>query len=106
MSEPERLNREQVWRARVEAWKQSGESISAFAAHEKVSASSLRRWIHAHEKPSIPRFFRVVPATARPAAVPVRGLVVTIGDARIQVETGFDPLLLQQIVRALSSEAR
>ena len=89
----------------VRSWTQSGLSAKQFATSRGLSESSLFRW-KSEQMPApagvtstAPRvdFVRLVQRT--PAAP--RGLVVEIADARVRVESGFDPALLASVVAAL-----
>ena len=94
----------QEWISRIEAWRASGLSARAFAAREGVSVSSLFGWSRRLSMETGPRFLRVVPIPQAPAVEFPAGtasLVIAIGSATIQVDAGFDPLLLSQVVRAL-----
>jgi hypothetical protein len=92
------------WQERVRAWRESGKSAREFAQGQAFAASTLRYWSSRLERNQAPRFVRLVP---KPAVTAVgSGLVVEVGSARVRVGSGFDPLLLAQVVRALGTEAR
>lgn len=96
---------ESKWTERVQQWKQSGQSASAFAEGKEFKASTLvwwgrrlRRGEHEGAEPSIP-MARVV---TRPRAVaPSATLVIELHGARVMLQRGFDAELLTQVVRAL-----
>lgn len=92
------------WQGIVRAWRESGKTAREFAKGQEYAASTLRYWSSRLERSQTPRFVRLVPKPAVTAAV--SGLVVEVGSARVRVASGFDPLLLAQVVRALGTEAR
>lgn len=97
-----RVERAQVWRARIERWQLSGQTAAVFAANEQVSVASLYHWRRrlrgdAEESPR-PRFVPVkVTAAAGVLEVVVdRGWVVRVGP-------DFDAAHLRAVVAALES---
>ena len=96
----------QRWRERTDAWEDSNQTQEAFCTAHHLSFASFRRWR---------RIFRtedsegVVNSTE-----PVRFLSVRVNDAessnltvlihndlRVEVPSGFDPHLLQQVIQVL-----
>jgi hypothetical protein len=95
----------------VEEWRQSGKSAPEFAAGREFTVSSLRYWATklraTAARPRAPALARVV-QPGRVAAVEARGapsetdgVEVIVGDARIVVRRGFDPVLVRELVSAL-----
>lgn len=83
--------------------------MAAAAARLGVSVSTAFRWVRASSSgeagaparaASTPRFIELVSASASAAR-----LVVRVGGAEIEVETGFDPVLLRAVVAALAEDA-
>jgi hypothetical protein len=91
----------QKWAEHVRAWRASGEEAAAFAAGKGFQASTLRWWASqlGREEP-----VRLVPVVARPSRGAVGEVVVEVGGARVRVTSGFDSVLLAQVVRALGGE--
>lgn len=113
-----------MWTARVREWKESGVSAKRFAEGKGLTVSTLRRWasrvrkldgdattgetlssasttgvnsigirmLRVRTKSPTPRVSRAFGAAA---------LTVTVGAARIDVDPGFDAMLLRQVVEAL-----
>jgi transposase-like protein len=74
----------------------SGERVSVVARRLGISSSSAYLWMKAAAPaPSVPVFARVVPARAS-------SLRVEIAGAALIVESGFDPVLLRQVIATLS----
>ena len=101
------------WRAAdaervLEAWGQSGQSGAAFARDHGLSRARLLRWRDRLKRTATPRFHpvRVVQrgepiGVAGPAALELE----LRGGRRIRVHAGFDPELLEQLVRTVESWA-
>ena len=95
---------EAVWRERVQQWRASGETAAVFAQGRGFAASTLRFWSSRLGAMEAPSFVQVVPRAVR-GTVPA-SLVVEVGEARVPVAPGFDPVLLADIVRALGGATR
>jgi len=122
-----------LWKKRVEAWRASGLTSTAFCADKGFTAGGLRHWAHRIKKmegdsptpPTEPvRLVRVVrvssppraarrrPSSARPAAAPAAGaarepaLTLEVEGGRIGVAPGFDPKTLGAVLDVLSRRAR
>jgi len=98
------------WAERVAEWRQSGKSAMVFAAGREFTASSLRYWatkLKSTARPPAPAFARIVrpgPVAGIEARRPPSendGVEVIVGDARIVVRRGFDPVLIRELVSAL-----
>jgi hypothetical protein len=100
---------EAKWSARVEEWRASGKTAPEFAQGQGFESSTLRYWASRlkHLPPSlskpVPRV-RMVRVRWTPPAVVAAPLVVGIGAARVEVRSGFDRVLLRQLVEALAEE--
>jgi len=99
------INR-QRWRERINAWTNSNQSQQAFCKAHHLGYASFRRWrrlLKAEESEA------AVDATDMVRFLPVKvhdtppsNLTVLIqDDLRIEVQTGFNPHLLQQIIQVL-----
>lgn len=109
------MDREQVWGARVAAWKASGLNINRYAQQQGYSPSGLRYWVSrlgAHSTSEFPvRLARVVRRSDAPRSAEVApgpSFMVEVAGARIQVAPGFDRDSLATILEVLdgrSSEA-
>ncbi len=109
------------WRRRVQEWRASGLSSTAFSEGEPFSAGGLRHWAHrlrqqqAAKAARPVRIARVVSVPAAPLAEtrePAPGvavaaaeaaLVVEVGAARVAVRPGFDRVTLAAVLEVLAS---
>lgn len=98
------------WRAAeaervLEAWRRSGRSAAAFAREHELSAARLLRWRARLEPGASPVFHpvRVVRrGTLSSATSPPEPLELELrGGRRIRVSAGFDPALLEALVRTI-----
>jgi transposase-like protein len=85
----------------IETVRTSGEPVRAAAERMGVSVSAAYLWMKAARTTTRPQFARLVPG---PRAM-VTSLVLRVGDAAIQVDSGFDAELLRAVVSALSTRA-
>lgn len=97
------------WRAAdaervLEAWRRSGQSVAAFARQHGVSKVRVLRWRDRLKPPARPVFHPVrVVQGARPLApaTPVALELELHGGRRIRVYAGFDPAVLEALVRTI-----
>jgi len=99
------------WEKRISEQESSGLSRMAWCAQEGISYHKYRYWrerlvgkqpVKATTEQAIPTWLKLSPASKLP--VPASdGLVVRIGEATLELQRGFDPELLREIVRALAS---
>ena len=99
------INR-QSWRKRIDAWKNSNQSQKAFCIAHHLVYTSFRRWR---------RIFKAEGTEGVATSTePVRFLSVRVNDSvssnltvllendlRIEVASGFNPHLLQQVIQVL-----
>ena len=88
----------------LEAWRRSGQSGAAFARHHGLSRARLLRWRDRLTRSVAPRFHPVhVVQRAEPIAVTgTAALELELRSGhRIRVHAGFDPELLQALVRTV-----
>jgi len=87
----------------VEVVRSTGARVSDVAKRMGVAPSAAYVWLKrskpAAPAPSVPVFARLMPA---PSAMTSR-LVLELGAVKVHVDADFDPLLLRQVVAALSS---
>lgn len=103
------LVRSRYWRAAeaervLEAWRRSGQSGAAFARRHGLSVRRLLRWRDRLQPSPAPVFHpvRVVQA-GEPIGTPGRAALELelCGGRRIRVAAGFDPELLEALVRTV-----
>jgi transposase len=93
--------RDEAWRARIAAQKQSGVSVKQFCAQQGLTEQSFYYWRKRLQAPASMRFALV-------EAEPRRGLaehaalelVLTTGE-RLRISAGVDARTLQQVLEAL-----
>jgi hypothetical protein len=96
------------WSERVAAWRASGKSAAAFCDKHGYSAKSLQWWSSelrrrgqamATREPQV-KLARVVRArSAAPSTAP--SVVVSVGEARVEVRAGADRATLELVLGAL-----
>jgi len=97
------------WRAAdaervLEAWRKSGQSGAAFARDHGLSVGRLLRWRKRLKRSTAPVFHpvRVVERGERTAIARTAPLELELrGGRRIRVHAGFDPELLEELVRTV-----
>jgi hypothetical protein len=96
------------WAQRVAAWRSSGKSAAAFSDKHGYSAKSLQWWSSELRRrgqaalPSEPevRLARVVRSRSEaPSSAP--SVVVSVGEARVEVRAGVDRATLELVLGAL-----
>lgn len=103
-----REQRRQFWSARIADFRSSGLTMSAWCATHHCSIDQLKYWLYkAKNLPSSPpsatltRWVPLMVTDHPPKTEAPPSLVVCIGKARIELQAGFDPGLLRDVVRAL-----
>lgn len=98
-------DRRQEWMGRLADYRASGLSMRAWCEVNQINFHQLRYWIRstkkreaiaAHTTSFVP--LTVSDAECRPSGA---SLVVRIGGAQIELQPGFNPQLLRDIVQAL-----
>ena len=98
----------EAWEARVAGYQSSGQSIPAWCAEHKVNLHTMRYWVRKlnqeqRSPETAPVQWLSVEVSGERHHVNAAGLVVNVGDARIEVHPGCDLLLLREVVHALAS---
>lgn len=106
MSTSKRAVNRDRWQQRIEAWKASGQSQRAFCVEQGLGLATFARWrgifkLNERDGDSTPQATPVfVPVTVRDSER--SGIRVVLEDGlHIEVNTGFDPRLLHQVVQVL-----
>ena len=80
----------------------AGVSVREAATRQGLNPAIGYRWAQLAGVSGTPKFARLVPGErAAPSS-----LAIQVGEARLRVETGFDPELLRAVVLALSAAPR
>lgn len=98
---------EQRWLALVRRWQGSGQSVRAFCERQRLSEPSFYLWRRVLRQRGLldapartaPAFVEVAVA-AEPVPAPGIDLVLARGCV-LRVRSGFDPVLLRQLLRLL-----
>ena len=87
--------------------KESGETPWSFGRRIGISPGTLYRWMQLRPSQPTPRFARLVreQRSAPDHMVSTSGVSVRVGEARVEVERGFDAELLRAVIDALGNGA-
>lgn len=103
-SQGKRQVNRQRWVDRIESCKQSGLSQKAYCEQHRIGIASFRRWraIFVREGKSQARPTTLLPVNIVPAAGGGTSLALWFGEGlRLEIPSGFDPVMLKQVVEAL-----
>jgi hypothetical protein len=95
------------WRAAdavrvIEVWRRSGMSGAGFARQHGLSVRRLLRWRERLQESEAPRFHPVRVVERAPVRAAAATLELEVrGGRRIRVQAGFDPELLEELVRTV-----
>jgi hypothetical protein len=96
------------WKAHIDAWKASGLKQSQYCRQHDLKLHQFVYWRRKYHPActtapvSLVRVELPGQAFYRPVPSPVSPLRVIVGaDRRIEVERGFDPVVLKQLIQAL-----
>jgi len=95
------------WASRIADYRASGLTMSAWCAAHHITKDQLKYWLYKRKESSTPSkssshngWVSISVADLAPT-VTSTSLVVQIGQARIEIQSDFDPRLLRKIVHAL-----
>jgi hypothetical protein len=100
-----RAEKRREWAARVEAFKCSGQSVAAWCEANNLKPYQLWYWLRklrSAEKPALMSRWLPVEVRDDGAGSGGDGLSVRVGQAVVEVEPGFNPSFLVEVVRTLS----
>lgn len=83
----------EIWKERIESYKQSGQSVAGWCRDRGVSVSAFRYHLHRAKEKNAPRFIEL------PA--PPEGLQLRIGGAVLELSPDFDERTLQRFLSVL-----
>lgn len=93
------------WKARIEEFRESGQTVAEWCRVRNLNVTQFRRWIHRFPAQGAsennPSTIRWLPAQTADAAIHVPTITVNVGEVHIEVRDGFNPTLLKQVVQAL-----
>jgi len=100
-------DRQLEWMERLADYRASGLTMRAWCEERQVSFHKLRYWLRTTKRnesvPAVAASF--VPLAVSEAAETGALLVVRVGETRIELEPGFNPQLLRDVVQALKGLA-
>lgn len=110
----ENLEQRNVWAERIKACRASGLTAVAWCAANNVKIDQYKYYLQQQRKVEKPAAQSVAPSTrwlslevnassSLETRRPQKTLLIKVGNATIEVSPGFDPKLLTDAVRALSS---
>lgn len=102
--------RQVMWQARIDAFKASGESsVKTWCAENNISYQSMYAWL----KKDWPKKDTVSPTPRWVSfneliqeSKPTHSLTLTIGTISIQIEEGFNPALLGEVLQVLQTHVK
>jgi transposase-like protein len=100
----ERAHNQELWKARVTAFKESNQSLAKWCRDNNIKKSTLYSWIKKlKEKEELtPRQWMSMTISSDIEAPSAKRLLIRIGKAEIEVQPDFDPSMLVKVVQTLS----
>ncbi|SFS45287.1 IS66 family insertion sequence element accessory protein TnpA [Marininema halotolerans] len=96
-----RTEKRKAWEARVASFQASGQSVPPWCAVHEIKEHQLRYWLKKAESIKATAFSsQWMPIEVGEHAT--GALTIRLGAATIEVESGFDPVLLTDVVKVLS----
>jgi hypothetical protein len=101
-----KAEKRQEWKSRVVAYRASGQSAAEFCAAHNLRPNQLWYWLRKlepFEKTAVlPSQWLSVEVGNLGLTAQDNGLLIRIGQAVIEVQPGFNPALLKDVVRTLT----
>ncbi len=95
-----KVERQNLWAARIAEFKDSGQSVRAWCEGHGVNPRQLWYWLKKEKQESIDSKLSWLPLDLSDASLQ-NALVIRIGRVTIDVKPGFDPKLLLDVVKTL-----
>ncbi len=99
-----KLEQQKEWENRINQYRASSQSVKEWCAANDINPGRLWYWLRkfkANNDVSLIQPDQWLPVEVREYASMHNALLIRVGEACIQVKTGFDPALLTQVVRTL-----
>lgn len=96
------------WEARVDSFKSSGMGVTVWCKANDVNKDRFKYWLYKQNKrktePVTKKSKQWIAIETAPVTLNKQEtmLIVNIGQASIQIKTGFDSVLLHDVVKALA----
>lgn len=105
ITKTERKILREEWEKRIEAYKSSGQSATKWCAEHNLRPNQLWYWLRKFKEEATES------STTKWVSLPVSDtiddpaerLYIRVGQAVIEIKSGFDPVLLSQVVRTLKT---
>lgn len=97
------------WQLRIVSFKSSGMGINAWCKANDVNKERFKYWLYKQNKdttkPTVKKAKQWIAIETAPVALNKQEniMIVNVGQASIQIKAGFDPVLLQHVVKALAT---
>lgn len=96
--------RQKLWGARIAEFKASGQSVNAWCTEHNVSSQQLWYWLKKErQQESTEKTVSWLPVNISNSGLP-SSLFVRVGEVTIEVNPGFNPKLLLEIVNTLVAQ--
>lgn len=107
MTEEQREARRQLWKERVSAFNESGQSARSWCKDNDLKEHQLRYWLEKYDlqeqtKPVTSKWISVDVKEKERAVHKDSVITIRIDQAIIELKPGFDPDLLRGVVQALN----
>ena len=101
-----KLERQKEWENRIEQYRSSGQSVKKWCADNNIKPGQLWYWLRKFKTNDAADFIHSnqwLPVEVCDYTPVGNGLLIRVGEACIEVKPGFDPALLSQVVRTLTT---
>ena len=98
-----KVERQNIWAARVAEFKSSGQSVLTWCAEQDVKAHQLWYWLRKEKQESAENALSWLPLDLSDAGLQI-SLLVRVGRVAVEVRPGFDPKLLVDVVKTLIAQ--
>ncbi len=95
-----KAERQSLWAARITKFKESGQSVLSWCAHNDVKPNQLWYWLRKEKQASTDTALSWLPINLSDAGIQT-SLLVRVGLVAVEVRPGFDPKLLLSVVKTL-----
>ncbi|CAM3420713.1 MULTISPECIES: IS66 family insertion sequence element accessory protein TnpA [Paenibacillus] len=99
------LERRQLWKARIAAFRASGQKATEWCAAEQINRRQLYNWMRRleNERPEGKSGSWLTVEVEQKPVEASSSLEIKIGSASIEVRSGYDAALLADVVRTLQT---
>ena len=101
-----KLERQKEWENRIAQYRDSGQSVKKWCADNNVKPAQLWYWLRKFKTNDEVHLFHSnqwLPVEVHDYTPMDNALLVRVGEATIEVKPGFDPAMLSQVIRVLTT---